>query len=115
MKEIMFIITYLICTVGGLTFLKLGSESFKFKINKELLISMNWEAFLGFALYIISFLLWQKLIGKYNITKIFPITAGIVQIAILIIGIYLFKEKVSIINIMGTLLTIMGIILISMK
>jgi multidrug transporter EmrE-like cation transporter len=112
MKYILTLI-YLVCTTGGLTFMKLGGDSLKIGSKDGILLSMNWQTFFGFVLYLISFLLWQKLIIKYDLSVMVPIITGIVQIIVLIIGHFIFKETLSTVSIVGVLLIIFGIVLMT--
>lgn len=113
MKYILTLI-YLICTTGGMTFMKLGGDSLKINIKDSLSIGMSWTTFFGFLLYLVSFLLWQKMIVKYDLSVMVPIVTGIVQILVLLIGHFVFKETLSLISFIGSILIISGIILMAM-
>lgn len=113
MKYILTIV-YLICTTGGITFMKLGGDSLKINLKDSLFIGMSWTTFLGFLLYIISFLLWQRLIIKYDLSIMVPIVTGIVQILVLIVGHFVFKESLSLVSILGSILIILGIVLMAL-
>ncbi len=112
MKYFMYIL-YLLCTTGGITCMKLGGDSLKIETKCGFGIFMNWTTFLGFLLYVISFLLWQKIISSNDISIIVPILTGIVQIIVLIIGIIVFKENISILSIIGGIIIVVGIVIIS--
>lgn len=111
----LLIAIYIICTTGGIAFMKMGGDSLKLGLNNGLSFSMGWKTFIGFLLYLVSFLLWQKLIVKYDLTMMVPIVTGIVQIIIILIGCLLFKENVSVVNLIGIALVIIGVVLISIK
>lgn len=106
-------IVYLICTTGGITFMKLGGDSLKLGLKDGFSLSMGWKTFIGFLLYLISFLLWQRLIVKYDLSIMVPIVTGIVQILVLLIGHFVFKESLSMLSTFGAILIITGIILMS--
>ena len=112
MKYLLLII-YIIFTTGGITFMKLGGDSLKIGFNNKCLLSMSWQTFLGFLLYIVSFLLWQRLVVKYDLSIMVPIVTGIVQIIILFIGYFIFKESFNMITLIGALLIIIGIIVMA--
>ena len=103
---------YIIFTTMGLVFMKLGGDTLKLSLKPELLFSMNYKTLIGFVCYVISFVIWQKIIVTHNISSIFAITTGFIQIVVFIIGVLIFKEDIKILNIMGMLLIIGGISLI---
>lgn len=113
MIKYLLTIVYLICTTGGITFMKLGGDSLKLGLKDGFSLSMGWKTFTGFLLYLISFLLWQRLIVKYDLSIMVPIVTGIVQILVLIIGHFVFKESLSTLSIFGAILIIAGIVLMS--
>lgn len=112
MKYILTLI-YLICTTGGLTFMKLGGDSLHLSLKNNFNFQMGWLTFLGFFLYLISFLLWQRMLVKYDLSTMVPIVTGIVQILVLIIGHFIFKESLSILSLIGAVFVICGIVLIA--
>ena len=112
MKYILTII-YLICTTGGLTFMKLGGDSLHLTFKEGLNFKIGWLTFLGFFLYLISFLLWQRMLVKYDLSTMVPIVTGIVQIIVLLIGYFVFKESLSALSLFGALFVIIGIVLIA--
>ena len=108
-------ICYIFFTTSGITFMKLGGDSLKLGFSDGFSFSMGWKTFIGFLLYIISFLLWQKLLVKYDLSILVPIITGIVQIIILIIGHFVFKESLNLMSLIGVFLIIAGIVLMTMS
>lgn len=103
-------IVYIFFTTGGITFMKLGGDSLKLGLKDGFSFSMGWKTFVGFLFYLISFLLWQKLLVKYDLSVMVPIVTGIIQIIILIIGYAVFKESFNILSLVGACLIIAGIV-----
>jgi len=112
MKYILAII-YLIFTTSGLTFMKLGGDSLHLTFKEGVNFKIGWLTFLGFCLYLISFLLWQRMLVKYDLSIMVPIVTGIVQILVLVIGHFVFKESLGLISLIGAGVVILGIILIA--
>lgn len=106
---------YIILTTGGLFCLKSGGDSFSIALKNGFSLKMGYVTALGFLLYICSFLLWQKLLATYDLSYIVPITTGIVQVIILLLGYFFFHENINIYNLVGIILVIIGVILISIK
>ena len=106
---------YIALTTGGLFCLKAGGDSLALSFKDGISFKIGFITTLGFLLYIFSFLLWQKLLSTYDLSYIVPLTTGITQIIILLIGYFAFKETVSITNVIGIIMVIIGVILISIK
>lgn len=106
---------YVILTTGGLVCLKLGGNSLLLSFREGFNFKIGYITFLGFILYIGSFLMWQKLLTTYDLSYIVPITTGIVQIVVLLASYFIFKENITIVNLIGIFVVIIGIVLISIK
>ena len=110
MKYLLSII-YIIFSTGGITFMKLGGDSLKLSLKDGFALSMGWKTFVGFCLYLVSFLLWQKLVVKYDLSTMVPLITGIVQIIILLVGYFLLHESISRLSFVGVIIIIIGIVL----
>ena len=75
---------------------------------------MRYMTLVGFCCYVISFLLWQKLLVTYDLSYIVPLTTGISQIIILIVRAIGFHEKINWMSIVGVLAIGIGVALIAM-
>ncbi len=95
--------------------MKSGGNSLSIALKEGFTLKMGYLTALGFLLYLFSFLLWQKLLVTYVLSYIVPITTGIVQIIIILIGYFFFKENITLINLIGIILVIIGVVLISIK
>lgn len=113
MSKYLLTLIYILFTTCGITFMKLGGDSLKLSLSKEFSLRMGRTTLLGFLFYIVSFLLWQKLLVKYDLSSMVPIVTGISQIIIIIIGYVIFKENVNIQNIIGAITIIVGIIIMT--
>lgn len=118
-KEIMkivLIIIYLILTVSGLILMKMGGNTGTFSIeNKDINFGINIISALGFICYICSFLLFTKIIGMFDLSYIYPIITGIVQILSLVLSSVVLKEKISWQIIVGAIIVIAGILIMNIK
>ena len=107
---------YLILSVSGLVFMKLGGNPGTIAIKEGTInFAMNWISAIGFVFYICSFLLFTRIVIIFDLSYIFPLCTGIVQIATLIISYYVFKENISLYGIIGASLIIVGIIIMNIK
>lgn len=91
--------------------MKAGGDSLKLSFNNGFTFKIGLLTFIGFALYIISFLLWQRMLIKYDLSTMVPIVTGIVQILVLLIGLFIFKESISLVTLIGAIIVIAGIII----
>ena len=112
MKYILTVI-YIVFTTLGLFLMKNGGDSLSLSIHGSFGFKIGYITLLGFLAYICSFLLWQKLLVSYDLTYIVPLTTGIVQLIVLLIGIIFFKENVNVYGIMGAILIIIGVVLMA--
>ena len=116
MKKIFLVLMYVILTISGLILMKLGQNTGTISVDQgEVLFSINWISLLGLISYILSFLLYTRIIVNFNLSFIVPVTAGIVQILTLGFGIILFNETISKLSIIGVTLVIVGIVIMNIK
>lgn len=106
-------IVYIVFTTSGLALMKLGGDSLKISLTSGPMFKMGWLTFFGFVCYLVSFLLWQRLLVKYDLSYIVPIATGIVQVIVLLMGYLIFKEKVTVFGIIGAVFVIVGIVLMA--
>lgn len=115
--RILMIVVYIIFTVLGLILMKKGGNAGKLTLGtEEVGFSISWISALGFICYIISFLLFTRIIMAFeNVSYISPICNGIAQACIVISSIIFLKEKVSGATIGGAALIIAGVIIMNLK
>lgn len=115
--KIVCIILYLLFSVGGLILMKLGANNINIAIkNGTFNFSMGINAILGFVSYIFSFLIYSfYIIKNFDLSYIFPILTGITQVLIIIFGILLFKEHISLFGFAGIFLIILGIVFLNIR
>lgn len=99
----------------GLTFMKLGSADTAAIILKIGQFKFSTQSIIGYCCYAISFLLYTIVITKFDLSYIVPILGGVVNVAVLIIGITIFQEKVTVMSFLGAAMIIVGIMVINMK
>lgn len=111
--KIFLTLIYIFLTTAGIFLMKLGGNSLFLTFNGGVSFKIGFITLLGFLAYLFSFLLWQKLLVTFDLSYIVPITTGISQLLILLIGILFFKENVNWMVIVGALLVIVGVMLIA--
>jgi multidrug transporter EmrE-like cation transporter len=109
--KIINIILYLIFSVGGLILVKMEQNQVNLSINQgKLDFSIGIKMIVGLVLYILSFI-----VRKFDLSYIFPIITGITQVLVILAGIFLFKEHISVHGYIGIFCIICGIILLNIK
>ncbi|MBC5786872.1 MULTISPECIES: hypothetical protein [Clostridiaceae] len=108
---------YILLSCSGLVLFKLGSQTgislgvssgiFSFKIS---LISI-----FGMLCYISSFLIYLVLVSKFDLSKIYPITTGIIFIGVMVASVLFLHESVSWVQILASGLILIGVVLLSLK
>lgn len=115
--RIVMIVLYLIFTVSGLILMKKGGNAGKISFSAgEFDFNISLISALGFVCYIISFLLFTRIIMMFeNVSFISPVCNGIAQACIVIASIVFLKEQFSVATIGGALLIIAGVIIMNLK
>lgn len=114
MKYILTVI-YIALTTGGLFCLKLGGDSLALSFKDGINLKVGFLTTFGLLLYVCSFLLWQKLLATYDLSYIVPLTTGVVQAIVLLLSYFFFKESISVVNVIGIILVIIGVVFISIR
>ena len=115
--RILMIILYLIFTVSGLILMKKGGNAGKITLTAgEFGFTISWISALGFICYIISFLLFTRIIMMFeNVSYISPICNGIAQVMILVASWLILKERLTGLSIGGAALVIIGVVIMNIK
>ena len=107
---------YLILTVAGLVFMKLGGNPGTLAVKDgTITLGMSIVSGIGFVCYLCSFLLFTRVVVMFDLSYIYPIVTGIVQILTLIASAVVFKEHMSVQSIIGAIIIIVGIIIMNFK
>lgn len=111
----LIILIYVVMTTCGVIFMKLGGDSLHLSFKNGIDFKIGLYTLLGFVLYLISFLMWRKLLVSNNLSYIVPITTALVQITLLVSSYLVFNENLRLINIIGIIILIIGIVFTSIK
>ncbi|MCI8588734.1 MAG: hypothetical protein HFG40_03700 [Bacilli bacterium] len=111
--KIVLTVIYICLTTLGIFLMKLGGNSLSLTFHNGVTFKIGFITFFGFLSYLCSFLLWQRLVITSDLSYIVPITTGIVQLVVLLIGILFFKEQINLVGIIGVIFVILGVILMT--
>lgn len=114
--QYVLIVVYLILTVSGLVFMKLGGNPGTLALKDgTITLGMSVISGIGFICYLCSFLLFTRIVVMFDLSYIFPIVTGIVQILTLVASAVVFKENMSMQSVIGAIIIIVGIIIMNFK
>ena len=112
MKRAALYLIYVFFTTGGLFCFKKGG-ALTCSLKDGLSLDMSWTTAIGFVLFCCSFLLWQHLVATTDISYLFPVVTGIVQVVVLLMAVFYFHENVSMKSLLGIFFILTGIFLVS--
>lgn len=104
-------------SAGGLILFKLGSKLSAVSIILEkgvLGFSINVYSLAGLCCYLLSFVLYMQIVTKYDLTRIYPITSGLVYVLVFLGGIFILGENLSVVKFIGSVAILLGIILMNL-
>lgn len=114
--KIVLVLVYLFCSVLGLILMKKGGNAGSLAVNNgNVGLSINLISFVGLIFYIVSFLLYTKVVTSFDLSYIIPIITGVSQILILLASWSFLKETISKQGIIGAIIIIIGILVMNIK
>ena len=107
---------YMLLTLLGIILMKLGGNPGTIAIKSGSLdMSMSIVSGIGFVCYICSFLLFTRMVIMFDLSYILPLCTGIIQVLILVAAAVIFKENFTTQSIIGSILIIIGVIIMNWK
>lgn len=115
MASIILLIIYVACSSLGLILLKMGLNSGTVVSLSTGFVEIKFHLMLigGATLYVFSFLLNMVVMSKFNLNYVYPISAGLIYIAILVLSVIILKEKVTGSQIVGMIAILVGIVIMN--
>jgi multidrug transporter EmrE-like cation transporter len=107
---------YIALGLAGMTLIKAGGENNAVAfLDGKFNVTFTAKFIIGFIFYIASFLLFAFVISKFDISYYVPLSSGITMVLIAVIGLVVFKEHLTVTNIIGIMLIIAGSVVMSLK
>lgn len=100
-----FLVFYSLFSGYGLYHLKLMTKVFP----------PDYHTIIGIICYGIGFIMWLTLLKKVDLTLSFPLATGSLMISTQLLGIFLLKEKITLLKTVGIVIILIGIFIVSMK
>ena len=84
-------------------------------IGAFLKILLNPLTFVGIGLFGISFFFMAAALTRTDLTLAYPMMSGFVYLILLVVGLFIFKEKITIVRVMGIGAILLGITMLTVK
>ncbi len=84
-------------------------------ITGILKILLNPWIFIGFGMFGVSFFFMAAALSRTDLTLAYPMMSGLVYIILLFVGFFIFREKITMLRIMGIGAILLGITMLTMK
>lgn len=115
MGFLLLLLCYLLATSMGLLLIKLGGAGTSFSIaSQSISMQMDFKLIIGLMCYAASFVLFSVILQKQNLSIIYPLCAGVVNIVSVVLGVVVLRETISNTGIIGIALIIVGIVLMNL-
>lgn len=109
-------ILYILLSTCGMLLIKLGGSGTSIEFaTKNMSMQFSYQLIIGLFCYIVSFLLFTIILQKKDLSIIYPICAGVVNVVTVLLGVFVLKEKISPLGITGVAFTVLGIILLNIR
>lgn len=111
----LFFVAYILLTSSGLLLMKLGIDGTIFSAEHGLLsCQINIKLIIGMLFYVASFLIYMFVLQRKDLSYIYPLSTGIVNIISFVFGIWILHEKVGLTSIIGVLFVIAGVVMLNL-
>jgi len=114
MINILLMVLYVFLTVSGLILFKLGSNSTQMEIIAKGIMSLqiSFTSIIGIACYGCSFIIYLLLVSKNTLSFLMPVMVGLIYTSVYIASIFILKEKITIVSLIGSIIILIGVILV---
>lgn len=76
-------------------------------------LKISMISILGMVCYITSFLLYLILVSKFDLSKIYPITTGIIFVCVMLASVLFLHEAIQWQQLLGSALILIGVVLLA--
>ena len=99
---------YLLLSLAGVTLIKSGQGAESFFEIPRIGVSLSVRTVIGILFYGLSFLVFVFFVSKLSIGIVIPVVSGLFCCAITVIGYFVFSEHISVGQLTGITLIIIG-------
>lgn len=107
------LIIYVCASTAGVLIIKNFLNTISYRNVYDFLIQLiNVNLIIGVALYTLGFLTWLYVLSKMSLNTAYPVAVTLSFLAILLLSTLILKEKLSLNIVAGTVICLIGIIII---
>ncbi len=111
-KIILICAVYLALSLSGMTMIKYGHQAPATITIPVIGIKLAWQIIAGIMMYGCSFLIFVLVISSLQISIVIPLVSGMASLFTTVVGLMLFKEKITPGQGVGIALVLIGTFLI---
>lgn len=117
LKNVLQILIYVLLSSFGLVMLKIGTNhSLKFSLNEgNFTLSINYILIIGMFLYALSFITSLIAMKGIKLNIFYPVSAGLVYILVGLLSFFVLHEKISLTQIVGMGIILVGVVIMNIK
>lgn len=114
--QIIGLLIYVCLSAAGLTLIKIGlNKQGTLLLDKNgFTLAFSWLLVLGMVLYILSFLTSLIVMKSMNLSVYYPLSAGLIYVAICVLSFVVLKEKIGVYQLIGMSIILVGIIVMNL-
>lgn len=114
--QIIGLLIYVCLSAAGLTLIKIGlNKQGTLLLDKNgFTLAFSWLLVLGMVLYILSFLTSLIVMKSMNLSVYYPLSAGLIYVAICVLSFVVLKEKIGVAQLIGMSIILVGIIVMNL-
>ena len=115
--QYIIIAIYVLFSVSGVVFFKLGSaNALALELSQSSFsLKISWLSILGLACYIVSFLIYMGLVTKNSLSYLIPVVTGAVYLLTMLSSVLIFKEHIQLLQLAGSILILAGLVLMNIR
>jgi len=110
-----YIALYVVFAVVGSTLLKAGASAEELFTVPLINLPVSLITLFGILSYGVSFILYTVLLSRLELSFLSPVTVGLVYILLMLTAVFFFHEPMTASKISGSLLVLVGVLLMIIK
>ena len=116
-KHMIGLIIYVCLSATALTLIKLGlgKDSTLLLDKGGFNLNLSWMLVGGALLYVVSFCLSMVVMKGMNLSLFYPLSAGLIYIAVCVLSFLVLKEKITTTQLIGMAVILAGIVIMNLN
>ncbi len=116
-KGMIGLIVYVCLSATALTLIKLGlgKDSTLLLDKGGFNLNLSWMLVGGALMYVVSFCLSMVVMKGMDLSLFYPLSAGLIYVAVCVLSFLVLKEKISATQLIGMIVILAGIVIMNLK